>query len=83
MSKFGLISRMTTDRAYPAGIIQRRLETRWVKSVTPGDAIRPSGIVKSEQTTHKSRRVLIDVLVRNQAGEKVATDETMVEFPLT
>jgi 3-hydroxybutyryl-CoA dehydratase len=25
--------------------------------------------------------VLIDVMVRNQAGEKVATGEAMVEFP--
>jgi hypothetical protein len=26
--------------------------------------------------------VLIDVMVRNQAGEKVATGEAMVEFPV-
>jgi len=26
--------------------------------------------------------VLIDVMVKNQAGEKVATGEAMVEFPL-
>jgi 3-hydroxybutyryl-CoA dehydratase len=26
--------------------------------------------------------VLIDVMVRNQTGEKVATGEAMVEFPL-
>jgi hypothetical protein len=26
--------------------------------------------------------VLVDVMVRNQAGEKVATGEAMVEFPL-
>jgi 3-hydroxybutyryl-CoA dehydratase len=31
---------------------------------------------------HKSRWVLIDVMVRNQAGEKVATGKAMVEFPL-
>jgi 3-hydroxybutyryl-CoA dehydratase len=35
------------------------------------------------QTTQKSGWVLINVLVRNQAGEKVATGEAMVEFPLT
>jgi 3-hydroxybutyryl-CoA dehydratase len=43
MNKFGLISRMLTDWAYPAGVIHRRLETRWVKPVKPGDTIRPSG----------------------------------------
>jgi 3-hydroxybutyryl-CoA dehydratase len=26
--------------------------------------------------------VLIDVMVKNQSGEKVATGEAMVEFPL-
>jgi 3-hydroxybutyryl-CoA dehydratase len=82
MNNFGLISRMITDWAYPAGAIHRRLETRWVKPVKPGDTIRPSGIIKSKQTTHKSRWVLIDVMVCNQAGEKVATGEAMVEFPM-
>ena len=81
MNNFGLISRMITDWAYPAGAIHRRLETRWVKPVRPGDTIQPTGIVKSKQVTNNSRWVLIDVMVRNQAGEKVATGEAMVEFP--
>jgi len=29
MNNFGLISRMITDWAYPAGAVHRRLETRW------------------------------------------------------
>jgi hypothetical protein len=37
--------------------------------------------VKSKQVTANSRWVLIDVMVKNQAGEKVATGEAMVEFP--
>ncbi|WP_398474812.1 MaoC family dehydratase [Tardiphaga sp.] len=81
MNNFGLITRMLTDWAYPAGAIHRRLETRWVKPVKPGDTIRPEGIIKAKQVTHKSRWVLIDVLVKNQIGEKVATGEAMVEFP--
>jgi 3-hydroxybutyryl-CoA dehydratase len=62
----------------------RRLETRWVKPVKPGDTIQPTGIIKSKQVTKSSRWVLIDVMVKNlknQAGEKVATGEAMVEFP--
>jgi 3-hydroxybutyryl-CoA dehydratase len=82
MNNFGLITRMLTDWAYPAGAIHRRLETRWVKPVKPGDTIRPEGIIKAKQVTHKSRWVLIDVLVKNQIGEKVATGEAMVEFPI-
>jgi 3-hydroxybutyryl-CoA dehydratase len=81
MNNFGLISRMITDWAYPLGAIHRRLETRWIKPVRPGDTIQPSGIVKSKQATAKSGWVLIDVLVSNQAGEKVASGEAMVEFP--
>ena len=83
MNNFGLISRTITDWAYPLGAILRRLETRWVKPVRPGDTIRPTGIVKSKQVTEKSRWVLIDVMVCNQGGEKVATGEAMVEFPIT
>lgn len=81
MNNFGLISRMMTDWAYSADAIHRRLETRWVKPVRPGDTIQPTGIVKSKQTTANSRWVLVDVMVRNQNGEKVATGEAMVEFP--
>jgi len=83
MNNFGLITRMLTDWAYPAGAIHRRLETRWVKPVKPGDTIRPVGIIKAKQVTQKSRWVLIDVLVKNQDDEKVATGEAMVEFPAT
>jgi acyl dehydratase len=81
MNNFGLITRMLTDWAYPAGAVHRRLETRWVKPVKPGDTIQPVGIIKAKQATAKSRWVLIDVLVKNQNDEKVATGEAMVEFP--
>ena len=83
MNNFGLITRMLTDWAYPAGAIHRRLETRRLKPVRPGDVIQPAGIIKAKQTTHKSRWVLIDVMVRNQNDEKVAAGEAMVEFPAT
>jgi 3-hydroxybutyryl-CoA dehydratase len=81
MNNFGLISRMITDWALSAGAIHRRLETRWVKPVRPGDTIQPTGIVKSKQVTANARWVLIDVMVRNQNDDKVATGEAMVEFP--
>lgn len=82
MNNFGLITRMLTDWAYPAGAIHRRLETRWVKPVKPGDTIRPQGTLKSTLTTKKSNWVVIDVQVRNQRDELVATGEAMIEFPL-
>ena len=82
MNNFGLITRMLTDWALPAGAIHRRLETRWLKPVKPGDTIQPSGVIKSKQTTSLSRWVVIDVMVRNQRGEQVAVGEAMVEFPM-
>ena len=82
MNNFGLITRMLTDWAYAAGAVHRRLETRWLRPVKPGDTIRPHGIVKSKLATAKSRWVVIDVEVRNQRGEVVATGEATVEFPL-
>jgi len=82
MNNFGLISRMLTDWADPLGAVHRRLETRWLKPVRPGETIRPTGVIKAKQTTAKSRWMLIDVTVQNQDGEKVAVGEAMVEFPL-
>ncbi len=83
MNNFGLITRMLTDWAYPASAVHRRLETRWIKPVRPGDTIRPHGTLKSKLVTARSRWVVIDVEVRNQRGEVVATGEALVEFPLT
>jgi 3-hydroxybutyryl-CoA dehydratase len=83
MNNFGLITRMLTDWAQPAGAIHRRLEARWLKPVKPGDTIRPTGVVKAKQVTSKSRWVSIDVMVSNQRGEKVAAGEAMIEFPVT
>src|SRR5258706_258252 len=69
MNNFGLISRMITDWAYPAGAIHRRLETRWVKPVRPGDTIQPTGIVKSKQATatSPSRREAPEALLETSA----------------
>lgn len=81
MNNFGLLSRMITDWAYLRDAVHRRLETRWLKPVRPGDTIQPFGILKSKQETAKSRWITIDVEVRNQKDERVATGEATVEFP--
>jgi 3-hydroxybutyryl-CoA dehydratase len=81
MTNFGLITRMLTDWAEPLGATHRRLETRWIKPVKPGDSIQPIGTVKSKTRSTKARWVLIDVVVQNQRGEQVATGEALVEFP--
>jgi 3-hydroxybutyryl-CoA dehydratase len=81
MNNFGLMTRMLTDWAYPLGATHRRLETRWVKPVRPGDTIQPTGTVKSKTTSARAGWVTIDVVMNNQRGEAVATGEALVEFP--
>ena len=82
MTNFALLSRMLTDWAYAAGAEHRRLETRWLAPVRPGDRIRPQGRVTAKQATAKSRWVTIEVEIRNQRDETVARGEALVEFPL-
>src|SRR6185437_4539131 len=66
MNNFGLMTRMLTDWAYPLGATHRRLETRWIKPVRPGDTIQPLGTVKSKTASARARWVVIDVVVNNQ-----------------
>jgi 3-hydroxybutyryl-CoA dehydratase len=82
MTNFGLITRMLTDWTYPLGAIHRRLETRWLKPVRPGDTIQPAGTIKSKTTSAKASWVVVDVVVENQRGEPIATGEALIEFPL-
>lgn len=83
MNNFGLITRMLTDWAEPMGATHRRLETRWLKPVRPGDTIRPSGVVKGKTQSQKARWLVIEVAVTNQIGQPVAVGEALVEFPLS
>jgi acyl dehydratase len=82
MNNFGVITKMLTDWLYPQGGMQRRLETRWKIPVKPGDTITPSAVVKASKDTQNGRWLTLDVQVRNQRDEVVATGEAMVEFPL-
>jgi 3-hydroxybutyryl-CoA dehydratase len=81
MTNFALITRMLTDWAHERRALHRRLETRWLKPVRPGDTIRPSGRIKAKQVTARSRWVTIDIEMRNRQDELVASGEALVEFP--
>jgi len=83
MNNFGVISKMLTDWCYPLGGSQRRLETRWRAPVKPGDTIQPAAVVSAVRKTPKSDWILLDIDVRNQRGETVATGEAMVEVPVS
>src|ERR1700709_2838547 len=77
MNNFGLITRMLTDWAYPAGAGQGRVETPRPEPVKPGDTIQPIGVIKSNATGQKSTHMVIDVIVKPQKDEHVATGEAM------
>lgn len=81
MNNFGLISRMLNDWALENGAISRRLETRWLKPVRPGDTIQPKGTIKNKKETQKSRWLVVDVAVTNQDGVTVAAGEATLEMP--
>lgn len=82
MTNFGLLTRMLTDWLGPRGGVHKRMETRWLAPVYPGDTITPAAKVKQKNVTGKSRWMLIDVEMRNQKGELIAAGEAMAEFPL-
>jgi acyl dehydratase len=81
MTNFGLISRMLTDWLYAHGGQHRRLETRWLAPVRPGDTIAPAARVTRKLATLKSRWVILQIEVRNQHGEQIAIGEALAEFP--
>ena len=82
MTNFGLLTKMLTDWAYPLGAVHRRLETRWLAPVRPGDTITPRAHVTAKRLTEKSRWLTLDVEIRNQQGQQIARGEAMVEFPV-
>ncbi len=81
MTNFGLITKMLTDWCFAASAVHRRLETRWLAPVRPGDTIRPRGVVSAKQRTEKSRWVTVDVEVLNQRDERIASGQALIEFP--
>ena len=81
MTNFGLVTRMLTDWLYPQGGVHRRLETRWRVPVRPGDTIQPLARITHKKVTRLSRWVLLEIEVRNQQQELVASGEAMAEFP--
>jgi len=82
MTNFGLLTRMLTDWLAPRGGVHKRMETRWLAPVYPGDTITPAGKVQQKNATGKSRWMVIDVEMLNQKGELIAAGEAMAEFPL-
>lgn len=81
MTHFGLITKMLTDWLLPLGGIHRRLETRWLIPVKPGDTIEPSARLSFKTQTKNTDWVGFQIEMRNQRGEIVARADSLAEFP--
>ncbi len=81
MTTFSIITRALVDWLEPRGGVHKRLETRWRAPVKPGDTIQPFATVTAKQSTARGRWMRVDVEVKNQHGDVVATGEAMAEFP--
>jgi acyl dehydratase len=82
MMSFALITRTMTDWLGPRGGIHRRLETRWVKPVRPGDTIAARAEITDKFETAKARWLAFRIEVKNDRAETTATGESMAAFPL-
>lgn len=82
MATFAQITRTLTDWLYERGGLQRRLETRWLAPVYPGDTITPQAVVREKVETAHGRWLVFDMSVENQHGQQVARGEAMAEFPV-
>lgn len=81
MTQFGLITKMLTDWLLPLGGIHRRLETRWLIPVKPGDTIEPSARLSFKRQTKNTDWIGFEIEMRNQRGEVVARANSLAEFP--
>jgi len=81
MFTFSVINKMLTDWLLPLGGIHRRLNTRWLKPIYPGNTILSQATIFEKKKTRKSNWVLLKIEVKNQNREIVAEGESMEEFP--
>jgi 3-hydroxybutyryl-CoA dehydratase len=78
---FGLITRMMTDWLWPRGGIHRRLETKHVKPVYPGDRLIPTAKILRKVESLSSRWVIFEIELKKEGGETVVMGEATAEFP--
>ena len=71
-----------TDWAYPAGGTLRKMETKFIKPVVPGDVITAGGTITEKHVIAPGRNyVVLDIWAENQNGFRVAVGQTEVGLP--
>ncbi|MEW5912487.1 MAG: MaoC family dehydratase [Thermodesulfobacteriota bacterium] len=79
---FSRITKTLTDWLWPQGALHRRLETRHLNPVYDGDTITAHLTVTNKYQTPKGRWVQLEVKLKNQKGQVVASGDAMAEYPL-
>lgn len=77
---YSFMSRLMTDWLWPDVGSHRRVETRFERPVYPGDEIKVSAEVTGKHSTRKGKWLEIELAVRNQRGETVATGSALAEI---
>jgi len=73
MNNFGLMTRMLTDWAYAANAVHRRLETRWLAPVKPGDTITLQARALDKFIKKERLFVIHDNVFLNQHGDVICS----------
>lgn len=81
LSNFSRVTKMLTDWLWPQGAMHRRLETRHLKPVYPGDIITASATLTAKNETKNGKWIQLDVELKNHNGELVVKGEAMAEYP--
>lgn len=74
------LSQLLTDWAGPRGEL-RRLEVNFRRLVQPGDALSCQGVVTDKGVEDGEPRIILDVFIDNQKGEKPVVGTALVVLP--
>ena len=78
---YALMTRAMTEWVWPLGGQHHRMEARFDSPVYPGDTIRTEAMVIEKKGVRRTKYVVVDIVVRNQAGAIVAKGKATESFP--
>jgi len=82
MMTMAFMATALTDWAYSAGGTLKKMETKFIKPVVPGDVIATGGTVTEKHVIAPGKNyVVLDIWAENQDGAKVAAGEGEVNLP--
>ena len=77
---YSFMVRTMTDWLWPDNGDHRRMETRFLSPVYPGDTVQVRVEVRDKRETRKGKWLVCDVTVTNQKDELIATGDALAEI---